>query len=100
MTKELYAIVETIAKPLLTSALKISEKKKREDALAEINTAVYKVVFPEGEEPKYSLVNVNYVIKEFSSKMMRRMILDRKYVLMVEILRKSDLLISNKRTPT
>jgi polyribonucleotide nucleotidyltransferase len=74
--QELYQEVEAIATPLLEKALRISEKKKREEELAQVNQAVNKTLFPEGREPKYSQQDVNYVIKDISSKMMRRMILN------------------------
>lgn len=74
--KELYHEVEAIANPILEKALRISEKKKREDELATVNQAVNEALFPEGAEPKYSVQDVNYVIKAVSSKMMRRMILN------------------------
>jgi polyribonucleotide nucleotidyltransferase len=74
--KKLYQEVEAIANPLLEKALRISEKKKREAELGNINKAVNESLFPEGVEPKYSEQDVNYVIKDVSSKMMRRMILN------------------------
>lgn len=73
--KELNEIVEKIANPLLEKALRISEKKKREEELGNVNIAVNAALFPEGSEPKYSPQDVNYTIKSVSSKMMRRMIL-------------------------
>lgn len=76
--KELNDIVEKIANPLLEKALRISEKKKREEELGNVNLAVHAALFPEGGEPKYSQQDVNYTIKSVSSKMMRRMILKEK----------------------
>ncbi len=76
MSKELYHAVEAIANPLLEQALRISEKKKREEALANVTIAVHEALLAPEAEPKYSLQDVNYVIKEVSSKMMRRMILN------------------------
>lgn len=73
--KELTEIVEKIANPLLEKALRISEKKKREEELGNVNLAVNAALFPEGSEPKYSLQDVNYTVKNVSSNMMRRMIL-------------------------
>ena len=74
--KELYHEVETIANPLLEKAVRISEKKKREEELGNVTKAVHKALIPEGIPPKYSEQDVNYVIKDVSSKMMRRMILN------------------------
>lgn len=73
--KELYHEVEKIANPILEKALRIGEKKKREEELANVNHAVNAILFPAGAEPKYSQLDVNYVIKSVTSKMMRRMIL-------------------------
>lgn len=74
--KELYAEVEALANPLLEKGLRIGEKQKREEALAEVTKTVHDAILPEGKEPKYPEQYVNYVIKEVSSKMMRRMILN------------------------
>lgn len=74
--KDLYQEVEGIANPLLEKALRIAEKKKREDDLGNVTKAVHEVLLPAGSESKYSLQDVNYVLKSVSSKMMRRMILN------------------------
>jgi len=74
--KELYHTVETLANPLLEKALRISEKKKREEELAKVTKGVHDTLLPEGVPAKHSETDVNYVIKAVSSKMMRRMILN------------------------
>lgn len=74
--KELHQEVESIAIPLLEQALRINEKQKREEALASVNEAVKVALFPEGSSHKYSVQDVNYAIKDVSSTMMRRMILN------------------------
>ena len=56
--------------------MRISEKKKREEALANVTIAVHEALLAPEAKLKYSLQDVNYVIKEVSSKMMRRMILN------------------------
>ena len=73
--KELYKIVENIANPLLIKALRINEKKKREEELSAVNKAVNAALFPEGYEHQHSQLDVNHVIKEVTSNMMRHMIL-------------------------
>jgi polyribonucleotide nucleotidyltransferase len=75
ISKELYQEVEAIANPLLEKAIRISDKKDREVELANVTQAVHQALLPEGVA-KYSEQEVNYVIKEVSSKMMRRMILN------------------------
>ena len=74
--KELYHEVETLANPILEKALRISEKKKREEELSKVNKTVHDAILPPGVPPKYTEQDVNYVIKAVSSKMMRRMILN------------------------
>lgn len=76
LPKELYNDVEAIANPLLESALRIQEKQKREDALANVAKAVNDSLMPEGQEPKYPAQHISYALKDISSKMMRRMILN------------------------
>lgn len=76
LPKELYADVESIANPLLEKALRICEKQKREEALAEVTKAVNDRLMPENEEPKYPAKHIACVIKDVSSKMMRQMILN------------------------
>lgn len=73
---ELFTDVEKIAAPLLEKALRISDKKQREEALSQVNKAVNDALLPEGREPKYPANHVTYAIKDISSKMMRRMIVD------------------------
>lgn len=74
--KELHQEVEAIANPLLEKALRIGEKKKREEELANISKTIKQAILPEGIESKYSEQDVNYVIKDVSSHRMRRMILN------------------------
>lgn len=76
ISKELYQEVEAIANPLLEKALRIIEKKKREEELGNISKTVNDALFPIGSEPKYLQRDVNYAIKNVTSKMMRRMILN------------------------
>jgi polyribonucleotide nucleotidyltransferase len=73
---DLFTDVEKIAAPLLEKALRLGDKKQREEALGEVNKAVNDLLLPEGQEPKYPSNHVNYAIKSISSKMMRRMILE------------------------
>lgn len=73
--KELYQEMETFANPLLEKALRISEKKKREEELDAVKEKVKQTFLPEGVEAKYSDHDISYVFKEISSKMMRHMIL-------------------------
>lgn len=74
--KDLYQEVEAIANPLLEKALRIPEKKKREEELESIKRLVNAALIPEGSEPRYLQQDVNYATKNTFSKMMRRMILE------------------------
>ncbi len=76
LPEELFTDVEKIAAPLLEKALRINDKKLREEALGGVNKAVNDLLLPAGQEPKYPATHVAYAIKDISSKMMRRMILN------------------------
>ncbi len=76
LPKELYNDIEAIANPLLESALRIQQKQKREVALANVAKAVNDSLMPAGQEPKYPAQHISYALKDISSKMMRRMILN------------------------
>ncbi len=76
LPKDLYQAVEAIANPLLESALRIELKKKREEALSDASKVVLEALLPTDAEPKYPIQAIHQAIKEVSSKMMRRMILN------------------------
>lgn len=67
--------VEKISAPHL-NALRIKEKKKREEALSILTSAVKEALLPEGEEPKYSPVDVMGALKQVQSNYLRKMVLD------------------------
>lgn len=67
--------VESIANPLLRNALLIIEKQKREEAISAVKKAVLTALFPEGQEPKYNLLDVESVFKQVQSNAIRRIIL-------------------------
>ncbi len=76
ISKELTEAVETVANPLLEKALRIREKKKREEELSAIGAAVHAALFSEGTTPSYSEQEMHYVIKQVTSNKMRQMILN------------------------
>ena len=78
LSPELIAAVESIEAPLLQSALRIKEKKKREDALDQVHNAVKNKLLPEGETALHSAQDVEKAFKEVRSKLMRKMILQEK----------------------
>lgn len=66
--------VDTIAKPLLASALRVREKQKREEALGGVKKAVLSSLHPEGHESPYTEQDISNALKQIFSKYMRHMI--------------------------
>lgn len=75
---ELLQAVEEVAAPKMTSALRIKNKQERETALGGVKVAVHQKLLPEGQEHKFSELNVAAALKQISSKYMREMILKEK----------------------
>jgi polyribonucleotide nucleotidyltransferase len=73
---ELMGEVEKLATPLLEPALRSNLKQDREEKLNAMRKAVVDTLLPEGEEPKYSVNQVNAALKDLQSKYMRKMILE------------------------
>ncbi|KIC74079.1 Polyribonucleotide nucleotidyltransferase [Neochlamydia sp. EPS4] len=73
---ELLGEVEKLATPLLEPALRSNLKQDREEKLNAMRKAVVDTLLPEGEEPKYSVNQVNAALKDLQSKYMRKMILE------------------------
>lgn len=76
LPKDLLDSVDLIVKPLISPALRIAEKQKREVAIGDIKAAIKKSLFPEGKEPKFSEQEVDKAFKKLSSHYMREMILN------------------------
>jgi len=76
--EEINHAVRSAASDLLESALRISAKQPREEALNEIKETVMKAMFPEGTEVKYSKATVAQSYKNLQSSLMRKMILEEK----------------------
>lgn len=74
LPREVLDAVETIAAPLLTPALRINEKQKREIALGEIDATVKNALLPEGKEAAFSPKDIAAALKEVQSKILRHMI--------------------------
>lgn len=73
--EELLHEVEKIAEPLLKDALRIIEKKKREDALGHVDDMVLEKIIP---DEKYDEKTIQSAIKAARSKFMRHMIITEK----------------------
>lgn len=67
--------VKAEASALLKDAIKIKEKKAREEALSQVKEKVYGKLLPEGEEKDHSKFDLDRAYKEVSSHVMRQMIL-------------------------
>lgn len=78
LPQELIEEVETIANPLLETALRINEKKKREVALADITATVKQTLIPSDGSSKYTEQMVLEALKKVSSNKMRKMILNER----------------------
>lgn len=76
LPQEILDAVDQIVKPLMSPALRIAEKQKREQAFNDIKAAVAKAFFSEAQEPKYDSVSVDKALKQITSKYMRQMILN------------------------
>lgn len=74
--KEVLQAVHKIASPLLEKALRIALKQAREDAQGAVKEAVNQALMPEGEEPKFPPADIAAALKQVSSSMMRKMILE------------------------
>lgn len=78
LPKEVVEGVKQIAQPLLESALKIGDKKERQDALRNIKGAVHEKLLPKGVTPIHDPVDVGMAIKKVTSDHMRHMIIKEK----------------------
>lgn len=74
--QDLLEAVHSFAAPLLDPALRIPQKLKREEALADVTMKVNSKFLPEGVEPKHSSSDVAAALKQVSSNRMRRMIVE------------------------
>lgn len=77
LSQELKNSVSAAASKLLESALEIPSKLEREKVLSEIKETVLSTLCPEGEELKFSKVDVSSAYKELLSSMLRKMILSQ-----------------------
>lgn len=76
--EETYTAVEAMAGTQLKNALKITEKKAREKAVALVKKTVKEALLPEGSEPKYPAAEIKVALSHLESKLIRSMILDEK----------------------
>lgn len=76
--QEVFSEVGAIAKPLLSEALRIADKKQREKSLKDIDQLVKQALLPEGQEPKFRPKDVFAALKQIQSHYIRQMILKEK----------------------
>ena len=77
VNQQTFAEVEKIAAPLLTEAMKIKEKKKREEAGDKIHATVHEKLNPKGDFSEHTSFDIESAYSAVSSNVMRRMILDQ-----------------------
>ncbi len=78
LPQDLVAEVNKIAQPLLESALRIGDKKERQEALRSIKKAIEEKLLPAGIVPKYNPLDIGMATKKVTSDYMRHMILKEK----------------------
>ena len=76
--QEVIDAVDAIIRPKITPILHIAEKLKRDEGLRELEQMVKEALLPEGEEPKYTPVDVKLALKKVKARYMRQMVLDEK----------------------
>jgi len=76
--QEVNNAVRASAADLLEAALRIKGKQEREKAIAEIKESMLKTLFPEGEAPKHSKVDVQMSFKNLQATLMRSRVLAEK----------------------
>lgn len=76
LPKELFEEIKIIANPVLEKALRINEKKKREEALLELNALIKEKLLSDTAEQKYTEQQIKEAIKKVQSDKMRQMILN------------------------
>lgn len=78
LPEDLKASVESHAKASLESALDISEKLKREEAISNLKDEVISKLCPEGEEAKHPKGDIVKALKDLQANIMRKRILNEK----------------------
>lgn len=76
--KEVNEAVLKIAQPLMESAMRIGDKKERQEALKAIKTAVHDKLLPKDGETQFNPLDVGMAIKKVTSDYMRHMVLKEK----------------------
>ncbi|MCH9609079.1 MAG: Polyribonucleotide nucleotidyltransferase [Chlamydiales bacterium] len=74
--EELTAEIEKLIGKKLTQAIRVTDKQEREKEMSSLSEEVMTHFFPEGEDPRFTKVNVKTAYKKVTAKYMRRMILD------------------------
>lgn len=73
--EELLTQTETLVGSLLDKALRIANKKQREDELNAVRKTLFAAFLPENAEPLFKESEVEKALKDIQAKIMRRMIL-------------------------
>ena len=78
ISEKTQALVEEKTQALLADAIKIQNKKEREESFKTAKEKIVEELCPEGNEEEHALSDINKVFKSTSAQMMRSMILDQK----------------------
>lgn len=73
---ELLELIESQTAAPLKDAIRVANKLEREERVGAIKEEVMSILFPEGEEPRFSEVDAKLAFKQVQAKYMRQMVLD------------------------
>ncbi|MCH9627021.1 MAG: Polyribonucleotide nucleotidyltransferase [Chlamydiales bacterium] len=73
--QELFDLIEKQTSAALQTAIRTSDKQKREESVSEVKENLMTALFPEGETPQFNPVDVKIAFKKVQAKYMREMIL-------------------------
>ncbi len=73
--QELLDLIEKQTSAALQTAIRTSDKQKREESVSEVKENLMATLFPEGETPQFNPVDAKIAFKKVQAKYMREMIL-------------------------
>jgi len=75
LSEEVIQAVKDIVAPKLDTVLRIGDKLKREAAQSEMKKEVMEKLFPEGEDPRFTELDVSTALKKIQANYLRQMVL-------------------------
>lgn len=76
LPQEVYDAVSSILSPKISQAMRITDKKAREEAQALLHEEVMGTLAPEAQEPQFDPGDIKAAIKKISSQYLRKMVLE------------------------